>query len=433
MSNTLAIGAVTATLRQILSKVSEPLPLDPPVDSDLADATCTARPPDKARTAEDTNQVNIFLYQTAPNAALRNSGMPGTRSGDLTQAPLALNLYYMVTAYGRNFDDVLSHRLLGRAMSLIHDRAILLPSDIEKALPGADLARQFEHVRLTPQPMTAEELSKLWTTFQTPYRISCAYEARVVLIESGSRHSKAAPPVISRGPTNTGNDAVARLYPALPELTEIDLPTEFQPAARLPYTDADPLKSKAGDLLKFVGHDLAGTEVDALFTHRFTQITVVPPTVTAANSSGFQITPPDAPGTWPAGLYSVSAIITPPIGITRTTNMLPLPVAPRIVAVKPSSTFTLDSKGSTTVTVSISPPVWSSQVVSLLVGDLEFPARALPALPATTTDVSFVVAGRGTGTFSLRVRVDGVDSFLVDYTADPLVMDPDPLLQVTFV
>jgi hypothetical protein len=420
VSNTLAIGAVTATLRQLLSRVAEPLPLDPIVDGDLADATCTARPPDKARMAEDANQINIFLYQTAPNAALRNAGMPGTSSGDNSLSPLALNLYYLITAYGRDHDDILSHRLLGRAMTLLHDRSTLRPADIESALPGADLARQFEQVRITPQPLNTEEMSKLWSTFQTPYRISTAYEARVVLMES-NRQSKAGPPVIWRGPTNRGNAVVTGIVPAVAGLTDITLPTPGQPSAR------------PGDLVTFVGHDLAGVEIDAVFAHRLTSILVKPPVITGANINGFALTMPAASASWPAGLYAVGGQVVPAIGATRTTNVLPLTLAPRIVAVTPASPVTLDADGAASITVTISPPVWSAQRVSLIVGDLEYGSRALPASPATTATVAFDVRGRGPGTYPLRVRVDGVDSFIVRYEADPITMDPDPVLHLTLV
>jgi hypothetical protein len=421
MSNTLAIGAVTATLRQLLSKVAEPLPLDPIADPDLADATCTARPPDKARSAEDSNQLNLFLYQTAPNAALRNYGMPGSNQGEASLSPLALNLYYLVTAYGKDHDDVLSHRLLGRAMTLLHDHSTLFAVDIEKALPGSGLSAQFDKVRLAPQPMNTEELAKLWATFQTPYRISAAYEARVVLMESG-RHSRVGPPVIWRGPDNRGNDVVSNLVPMVAQLTNIILPIAQQPAALLPYTDPDPLRSKAGDLLVFEGHDLTGVETHVLFAHRITSITVTPPVVQNANVNGFRLTLPDAPGTWPAGMYSVGAQLKPAMGSLRTTNVLPLNIAPRIVGVNPPS-GALDSDGNITLQITISPPVWAEQRVSLIVGDLEYAARPLSGPPTTT--VNFDVTGRGPGTYPLRVRVDGVDSFLVLYGSDPLVMDPN--------
>ena len=96
----------------------------------------------------------------------------------------------------------------------------------------------------------------------------------------------------------------------------------------------------------------------------------------------------------------------------------------------PPSPAQLDANGNIQLTISISPPVWAAQRVSLIVGDLEYAARALPAAPATTTTVVFDVRARGAGSYPLRVRVDGVDSFLVVYTDQP-TMDPDPVLRLT--
>jgi hypothetical protein len=173
MSNSLAIAAVTATLRQLLDRGL----------ADVPGTRVTTRPPDKARTEAAGNQVNLFLYQITPNAAWRN--IPAA-TGPPSQPPLALNLYYLLSAYGDNEDDPgpMSHQLLGQAMRLLHDHPVLDPAVVRGALPGADLHEQVERVRITLQPLSLDEMSKLWTTFQAPYRLSVAYEAAVVRIDS---------------------------------------------------------------------------------------------------------------------------------------------------------------------------------------------------------------------------------------------------------
>jgi hypothetical protein len=178
MSNPLAIAAVTATLRNLLARVSTPLPSDK--DTALSDTQVTTLPPDKAGQTDDHNQVNLFLYHVMPNAAGRNldgHGTPGNKPG------LALDLLYMVTVYGRNSDDVLSHRLLGRAMSLLHSYPVLVPADIAAALPGTDLDQQVDRIRLGPFNISNEEMVRLWGTFQVKYRLSVVYRAGVILID----------------------------------------------------------------------------------------------------------------------------------------------------------------------------------------------------------------------------------------------------------
>ena len=206
MSNPLAIAAVTATLRNLLTQGVT-------TDPDLADATVTTQPPDKARDGNNNaNQLNLFLYQTMLNAAWRNMDMPRqVKPGETGQPPLALDLHYLITAYGRNNDDVFSHHLLGRAMRILHDHPLLGEAEIKAALPDNDLHEQVERVRITPQPLSLEEMSKLWTTFQTQYRISVAYEVGVILVDS-SRDASAPLPV----PAFTTPRRAAPAAPAAP-------------------------------------------------------------------------------------------------------------------------------------------------------------------------------------------------------------------------
>lgn len=172
MSNSLAIAAVTATLRHLL---------DHGLNACVPGTKVTTRPPDKARDAQAGNQVNLFLYHTQTNAAWRNIDLsPGT-----AQPPLALNLYYLLSAYGQNDDDPdpYSHRLLGEAMRLLHVQPVLDPAAIQGALEGNNLHLQAERVRITLQPLSLEEMTKLWSACQTQYRLSVAYEVSVVLID----------------------------------------------------------------------------------------------------------------------------------------------------------------------------------------------------------------------------------------------------------
>ena len=186
MSNSLAIAAVTATLRRII---------DQGIRNELPGTSVTTKPLDKAETA--ANLINLFLYQMTVSAAWRNTDMPRqTKPGETGQPPLALNLYYLVTAYGKadeSSDPPQSHRLLGRAMSALHDHPVLSSDDIKSALPVADqslydLYDQIEHVRITPQPLNLDEMSKLWTSFQAKYRISAAYLA----CRADRKHSRIA-------------------------------------------------------------------------------------------------------------------------------------------------------------------------------------------------------------------------------------------------
>src|SRR5215813_799130 len=132
----------------------------------------------------------------------------------LTNAALALDLHYVLTAYGRS--DFQAEILLGYAMHLLHERPMLDRAAIRRALnpspldvsmlppafqtlAASDLADQVEAIRITPIAMPVEELSKLWSAIQSHYRPSAAYQVSVVLIEAKGP-SRNPLPVLSRGP-----------------------------------------------------------------------------------------------------------------------------------------------------------------------------------------------------------------------------------------
>src|SRR5580692_5287815 len=228
MSNATAIAAVTATLRNLLT---EGLTADP----DLVDATVTMQPLDRARlNGNSANQINIFLYHVLPSGSWRNMGIPGpTRSGIGAAPVLGLNLYYLITAFGRDNDAQrpFSHQLMGRAMSTLHDHPLLGADEIKAALPNNDLWAQVERVRFTLQPFSMEEIAKLWTGFQTQYRLSVAYEAAVVLIES-TRAVSAPLPVLTRGQADRGVTAQSNLLSPFPTIDSITMPKQ-QPSVLL--------------------------------------------------------------------------------------------------------------------------------------------------------------------------------------------------------
>ena len=96
------------------------------------------------------------------------------------------------------------------------------------ALAASDLAEQVELIKITPQPMSTEEASKLWTAFQTNYRPSAAYHVSVVLIEGAATRSPL--PVLTRGKPDpvpsreSGIISQPDLLPPFPTLQKVTPP-----------------------------------------------------------------------------------------------------------------------------------------------------------------------------------------------------------------
>ena len=396
MSNSQAIAAVTATLHSILQHGVA-------TEQDLNDTHVTILPLDKARGANTHNQLNLFLYMVVRNGAWVNADMPRqVQPGESAVPPLPLNLYYLLTAFGRDDDAAqpFGHELLGKAMSILHDYPVLSAADIRAATaaltPPSDLDQQIERVRLMFQPLTIDELSKLWTGFGMQYRLSAAYEVAVTLIES-TRATRTPLPVLTRGPQDHGISSQPDLTPPVPTLEALTPPNQ-QPSALL------------NDIVALTGVHLDGTNIGVQFDHALWSAPVVVPPQAGGTATALSVHIPNQPAVWPAGVYTVAVLVQRPSeNFHRTTKQRKLALAPAITVTPPAL-------HGGTATVTVAPEVWPTQGASLMLNDTPLPADPHPAKTATLT---FPTAGLAAGEYWVRLRVDGVDSLLVDRTQTP--------------
>ena len=444
MSSPLAIGAVSAVLRNLLDNgIVEQVALGTTV-------TVTAMAPDtiKLDAPEDPPQLNIFLHQVTPNAAWRNRELP-SRSPDgerISNPPLALDLHYLITAYGRT--DFQAEILLGYAMHLLHERPVLDRPAIRRALnPGpldtsmlppafqaltaSDLADQLEAIKITPAAMPVEEMSKLWAAIQSHYRPSAAYDVSVVLIDA-KKPARNPLPVLSRGPrdpiTHRDRGVVVNpdLLPPLPTLLEIEFAAK-QTVARL------------GEAVKVTGVRLAGSgAVARLMHHRLDVPVELPMTLDAAGKSFTFTLPNDAAAqtTFMPGLWQLSVRFTPTgETIERETNGIALPIAPdpvlaadALLGLPAATAIRGGSPSQVTVTMRSRPQVRLAQQATLALDG----TSALAAARAAASDPLVFVFPDSlpAGNRWVRLRVDGVDSPLVLRSGPEPTFDPTQSMAV---
>jgi len=433
VSSAFAIAGVTAVLRDLLNNGV----------SDLKgvlgnDVTVSALPPDRLlpTSGVEQTQLNLFLYQVTPNSGWRNEQLPsGDSSGRnrLSNPPLALNLHYLLSAYGAK--ELHAEILLGYGMQLMHDTPILNRNEIIKALnpsplvvsttspptsssvlppflqalADCGLADQFEQIKITPEYLSSEELSKLWTAVQSHYRPTAAYLVTVVLIQS-RLPARAPLPVLSRGPVDpaTGRDRGVAVEPNLlspfPTIQSV-LPTTMQPAATV------------GDTVDIVGHHLDGTNRDIVLSNtRFLPIEDKVSVASGGSSTTMQFVVPDLP----VGFYQLAVrVVRPGESEPRTSNQLALVIGPAITTsfAAPIS-VARDGAGAATITFDCKPQINSGQQVSLLLGTREVLVQPFTGASGRLT---FVVEEAPAGDHLVRLRVDGIESPLINYTATPPV------------
>lgn len=205
MSNFLAIGGVSASLQTLLrDRMELPAPM---TRNDLQVAVSTPQPEDEVAPSEPT-RINLFLYRATENGSLKNQMIPGQgHPSEYGHPPLSLVLHYMLTAYGATDDNGLvnetrAHFLLGSAMRVLHDfpvitEALMTVNSGPTQILHASLRGEFEQIKICLDPLSLEDISKVWTALTRPYRLSVAYTVSVVQIES-RRVKTLAAPVLTR-------------------------------------------------------------------------------------------------------------------------------------------------------------------------------------------------------------------------------------------
>ncbi len=427
MSTALAIAGVTAILRDLLNDGLINHNVSGVIGSTV---TISVLPPDRVVPANGTesSQLNLFLHQVSPNAGWRNEGLPSRDTSGrhrVGNPPLALNLHYLLSAYSGG--DLHAEILLGYAMQLLHEhpviprqaiRTALNPSpDVGATLPPAlraladsGLAEQFEQLRITPEYLNTEELSKLWTATQAHYRPTAAYQVSVVLIES-TAPARAAPPVLSRGPRDPvsgrerGVVVTPDLVPPLPTLEAV-VPAGAQTMVSL------------GANVELRGHHLNGSGRRVrLVNERFRIDAVLPATgPDSADRIDFEI-PLARAADFPAGLYQVATEVTPPTeSVPRTSNRLALVLAPTLTGLPVAVVRT--PAGTANFTLTFHPQVRPGQSVTLLLGSH---AVAPTAFVAASASLDFTLPDAPVGNHLARLRVDGIESPSVDRAVEPPV------------
>jgi hypothetical protein len=166
------IAAVSETLQTVLANAVRPLD-NPAPTAELHDLQGNI-PMQPAR-------LTVFLFEVGEDPSARNHSRSRTivaGKPTLIKPPLALVLRYLLTAWGG--DRVTEHRLLGRAMQVLYDGALISGP----ALQGASLRDSNETLKVTLSPLSLENLTRVFWSVQRPYRLSLSYEIRVVNLES---------------------------------------------------------------------------------------------------------------------------------------------------------------------------------------------------------------------------------------------------------
>lgn len=416
MSNFLAFATVTAALRQNLQEA---------VSADVPGASVSTQRPDASRLSGSSPQLNIYLYQITPNTTWRNNDLPTRNCDGITvQRPrTGFDLHYLLSFYGDE-GELEPQRLLGSTVRKLHERPIITRQQIERTttdktffyLRDSNLADEDESIKFTPNPMSLEELSKLWSVFfQTAYALSIAYSGTVVLID-GSGIPKSSLPVRARniviGPL-IGASQRPIIDSILPEGGE-DQPilADSRIIIRGRYLAGENIRVRIG------GVEIAPAQVsDSEIVINLNDIAGDPLRAGAQNVQVVRMQMLGTPPVLHPVMESVPITIVIRPVITQVSG--PTPVRRRGSRKKPPGNFQPPS-----ISIELKPMAGSKQRLALMlnhIADNETTAYTLwaPLRDNDSDQLEFPVDDLEPGEYLVAVQVDGIES------VHDLDMDPD--------
>jgi hypothetical protein len=189
---TTTIRDASVSLQNILT---QRLGSDPDVLASLppgAALTVSIRSPDEmVRTPEQG--ISLWLYKISRDEHLSNYSPRRVSSSRLRPPPLPLRLHYLLTPVFE-LDTGLSapefeHTVLGKALQLFAEEPVLRGV----ALLGA-LRNEANQMVVRLEPLTTEEITRIWDALESNYKLSVSYEVSVVPIDV-RREIVSGPPV----------------------------------------------------------------------------------------------------------------------------------------------------------------------------------------------------------------------------------------------
>jgi hypothetical protein len=223
MSVSTAIGMVSESLQNLLSGEMAFIPA----------AKVTILAPDEGG---GDRRINLFLYKVQENPTFKNAdwqAKPGDPS-KLLPPPLSLNLFYLMTPYAPSdaeTGNITAHELLGEAMRVFYANPVVPPTYLVDGLKDAR-----EEIRIVQNTLDLEELSRVWSTFTQPFRLSILYQVSVVQIDMPAASER----VMAKRIRQIG----------IP-----DVRAPFQPPS---VNQIAPISGPRGAIVTFQGENLAG-------------------------------------------------------------------------------------------------------------------------------------------------------------------------------
>ena len=297
-------------------------------------------PPDRMVNAG--TDLGLYLYHVAEDPHYKN---PPPEGGGPAHHPLALNLYYQLTAQVGDVeaDAYRAQLLMGAAVRVLHDFPLIVDSTTlvdsdgteHNVLSQQGLQGRGNRIRITLRPVPVDDAVDYWTAGDAPLRLAAYYQVSVIVLDS-------EPPLtVAQRVLTYGSGVFATGAPMLTGSRAV-LSIVVGRDATASQVTVQPAQVSIGERFELIGTALTGTGTTVrLRDERGARTVDASGWAVVATAERVFATPTPAladgdllPGTWSA---SVAVTKTIAVGrssrvMTHSSNETPIVIAPRLDA-----------------------------------------------------------------------------------------------------
>jgi Pvc16 N-terminal domain len=135
-------------------------------------------------TPEEMNEkpaegLSVWLYRVIRDENRLNDPSVRLSPTELQPPPLPLRLHYLVTPVtSESFGDPETEQIiLGKVLQVFYSHPILRGIDLQAEFSGTEV-----ELRMRLEPMSLEEITRVWDALEGSYQLSVSYEVSVVNI-----------------------------------------------------------------------------------------------------------------------------------------------------------------------------------------------------------------------------------------------------------
>jgi len=183
-----ALRATTQTIRKFLEARFQADPLLGTLFT-VGGMVVTMNTPEEM-TEKPAEGLSVWLYRIIRDEQRLNDPPTRLSPTELLPPPLPLRLHYLITPItSERFGDPETEQIImGKALQIFYSHPILRGSDLQAEFSGTEV-----ELKIRLEPMTLDEITRVWEALEGSYQLSVSYEVSVINITPEIEPERIAP------------------------------------------------------------------------------------------------------------------------------------------------------------------------------------------------------------------------------------------------